>query len=204
MLAAAPPYLTDTEVDELCAGLTQNAAKCRRLRELGYVVHRKPNGRPLIFRRALQPAAAMEEPRSALLPAPQRYQGSALEAYHRAQREATAELKAQADEDMAAWEAGAPAREAARKERRAALVRHHAAKRKAVKLQRRPPWANEAAIRAIYAEARRLTLATGVSHHVDHEIPLQGALVSGLHVETNLQILTGAENVAKRNKYEVG
>ena len=43
--------LTDAEVDEICAGLKQNAAKCRFLREvLAVPVRRKPNGRPLVLR----------------------------------------------------------------------------------------------------------------------------------------------------------
>lgn len=67
---------------------------------------------------------------------------------------------------------------------------------------RMPPWANGAAIRAIYAEAKRLTRETGIQHHVDHIIPLQGERVTGLHVETNLQILTGSENSRKRNRFE--
>jgi hypothetical protein len=44
------PDLTDDEVDEICAGLTQNAAKCRYLRSLGLRVERRPNGRPLVAR----------------------------------------------------------------------------------------------------------------------------------------------------------
>lgn len=67
---------------------------------------------------------------------------------------------------------------------------------------RMPPWADGAAIRAIYAEARRLTAATGVPHEVDHVIPLLGARVSGLHVETNLQILTRDANKRKLNRHE--
>ncbi len=35
------PDLTDAEVDEICAGLTQNAAKCRYLRSLGLRVERR-------------------------------------------------------------------------------------------------------------------------------------------------------------------
>lgn len=69
--------------------------------------------------------------------------------------------------------------------------------------QRMPPWGDGKAIRAMQAEARRLTRETGVPHHVDHIIPLQGEFVSGLHVHTNMQILTGTENIKKRNRYEV-
>ena len=69
----------------------------------------------------------------------------------------------------------------------------------AAKLKRTASWANEQAIAAFYAEAKRLTDTTGVQHHVDHVIPLQGELVSGLHVETNLQILTAHENISKSN-----
>lgn len=75
--------------------------------------------------------------------------------------------------------------------------------RRVAKLQRTPPWADQQAIKAIYAEAIRLTAETGVMHHVDHEIPLQGVLVSGLHVETNLQVIPWRENIVKRNTYEV-
>lgn len=64
-----------------------------------------------------------------------------------------------------------------------------------------PPWADKAAMRAIYSEALRLTKATGVIHHVDHVIPLKGKAVSGLHVETNLQILTAVENIRKHNSF---
>lgn len=65
------------------------------------------------------------------------------------------------------------------------------------------PWANPDAIRQIYLEARRISQDTGVPHQVDHIIPLQGRLVSGLHVETNLRIITAAENLRKLNKFEV-
>lgn len=50
-IATLPPYLTDAEVDEICAGLKQNAAKVRYLRDvLRLPVERKPNGRPLVRR----------------------------------------------------------------------------------------------------------------------------------------------------------
>lgn len=64
------------------------------------------------------------------------------------------------------------------------------------------PWADPRAVRAIYAKARRFTRETGVPHHVDHIIPLQGAYISGLHVETNLRIVEGAENLRKGNRHE--
>lgn len=44
------PDLTDEEVDEICKGLRQNAAKCRYLRSLGLHVERRPNDRPLVMR----------------------------------------------------------------------------------------------------------------------------------------------------------
>jgi hypothetical protein len=86
---------------------------------------------------------------------------------------------------------------------RPALVRFHAAKRRTAKLQRTPPWADMDAIKEFYAAAQRMTQATGEPYHVDHVIPLQGRLVSGLHVAGNLQILHGSENSKKRNHFEV-
>lgn len=117
----------------------------------------------------------------------------------RSQAEATKER----DERAARDQAQRDHYEAMRPVHRAALVRHHAAKRRVAKLKRTPPWANQDAIKAIYAEALRLTRETGIEHHVDHTIPLQGKLVSGLHVENNLQVLPWRENVMKRNHFEV-
>jgi hypothetical protein len=42
--------LTDSEIDAICAGLTQNAAKVNFLRRMGLIVRQKPNGRPLVNR----------------------------------------------------------------------------------------------------------------------------------------------------------
>lgn len=110
-----------------------------------------------------------------------------------------AELRKRREEERRAAEQ----REWDRIEQRKALVTFHANKRRAAKLQRTPPWADLDSMRAIYAEANRLTQETGIPHHVDHVIPLQGKLVSGLHVHNNLQILTGSENSKKRNHFEV-
>lgn len=42
--------LTDVEIDNICDGYVQNAAKIRYLRAMGLIVHMKPNGRPLVNR----------------------------------------------------------------------------------------------------------------------------------------------------------
>ena len=76
--------------------------------------------------------------------------------------------------------------------------------RHANKLQRTPKWLSKedkAKVKAIYDAARNLTVTTGQQYHVDHIIPLQGKLVSGLHVPNNLQILHWKENLSKRHKY---
>ena len=65
-----------------------------------------------------------------------------------------------------------------------------------------PPWADRSAIRAIYLRAQQLRLQ-GDDVEVDHCIPLQGEVVSGLHVESNLVIKKRAINRRKRNKFTV-
>lgn len=117
----------------------------------------------------------------------------------RAKRERENREQAEEAERIAAAKLEA---ERTKPERRAALVRHHAAKRRTAKMNRTPPWADLAAIRAFYDEATRLTKLTGEQHHVDHIIPLQGKLVSGLHVESNLQVIPWLKNIVKRNKFE--
>lgn len=67
-----------------------------------------------------------------------------------------------------------------------------------------PPWVTDEDMRemnAVYEKARWLTRITGIRHQVDHIIPIQGKRVSGLHVLSNLQILTQPENVSKSNIY---
>lgn len=75
---------------------------------------------------------------------------------------------------------------------------------RAKRIKRDVAWADRCAIAKIYAEAERLTRETGVAHHVDHIIPLQGRYVSGLHVESNLRVIPWQENLRKANRYEMG
>jgi len=80
------------------------------------------------------------------------------------------------------------------------------ARRKAAKLQRTPKWLtayDKLKIRCIYSIAAMLTRHNGEPWHVDHIIPLQGDLVSGFHVPSNLQVMRGVENVRKHKKFEV-
>lgn len=81
--------------------------------------------------------------------------------------------------------------------RAAAWARYYAAKLKAC-----PKWADLEAIETLYTEAHRRTKETGIEYHVDHIVPLQGKLVSGLHVEYNLQVIPAVENCRKGNKFE--
>jgi hypothetical protein len=45
------PFLSDEEIDNICDGYIQNAAKVRHLAGKGITVHTKPNGRPLVARK---------------------------------------------------------------------------------------------------------------------------------------------------------
>lgn len=94
-------------------------------------------------------------------------------------------------------------RERARKfrEEQPGVVRGYIHQRRKGRKLATPPWANIEAINAIYKEAKRMQAQDGIKRHVDHKIPLIHPLVCGLHVESNLQILTAAQNMAKKNDF---
>jgi len=83
------------------------------------------------------------------------------------------------------------------------LIRLYGVERAQRTAQATPPWADLDKIEEIYLMACKLTKETGVSHHVDHIIPLSNKLVCGLHVPENLQILTASENFKKSNKFNL-
>lgn len=70
------------------------------------------------------------------------------------------------------------------------------AKRRASKLLRTPTWSNLERIKEFYKNCP-------AGCHVDHIVPLQGELVSGLHVENNLQYLAVYDNLSKGNSFKV-
>lgn len=74
------------------------------------------------------------------------------------------------------------------------------------KKNRIPVWVDKehmGLIKEVYKLAQIKTKQFGYTWHVDHIIPLQGELVSGLHVIENLQVIPGADNMKKKNKYEI-
>jgi len=73
--------------------------------------------------------------------------------------------------------------------------RSKSAKYRSDLIQRTPAWVDLSAITAFY-------LKCPIHYEVDHIIPLNGRLVSGLHVLENLQYLTPDKNREKSNKYD--
>jgi hypothetical protein len=86
------------------------------------------------------------------------------------------------------------------KEYRSALKSENRAKR----INRKASWDNEFT-RFVFEEAIHLAAirknATGYAWHVDHVIPLNGKLVSGLHVWNNFAVIPAAQNMSKGNRY---
>lgn len=105
-------------------------------------------------------------------------------------------------ERAAAWAAANPEKV---KQAKAKWQAANPGKARASRNRRTPRWltnADNASIRGQYDFAALMTWLVGVPYHVDHIIPLQGKLVSGLHVPSNLRVIRGADNIAKGNRFE--
>ena len=86
----------------------------------------------------------------------------------------------------------------------AGMATARARKHQLAKLQRTPKWVDsgiEWVIKEVYDLAALRTKVHGFSWHVDHIVPLQGKLVSGLHIPENLQVISAVENMRKRNTF---
>ena len=76
--------------------------------------------------------------------------------------------------------------------------------RRANLLKATPKWVtkeNLKDIESFYICSQMFSMYTGQKYHVDHIIPLQGKLVSGLHVPNNLQVIPAKENLTKSNSF---
>ena len=87
------------------------------------------------------------------------------------------------------------------------IVNANTAIRRARKLHASPSWGDLAAVAEIYTACEHINTASalcgGVDRYVvDHIIPLGGRTVCGLHVASNLRIITAAENATKLNKLQ--
>ena len=78
------------------------------------------------------------------------------------------------------------------------------ARRRAEVIKRTPMWLTEVEkqyIKALYILADLQTKLTGIKWHVDHIVPLQGKIVSGLHIPKNMRVIPAIDNMKKGNRY---
>lgn len=73
---------------------------------------------------------------------------------------------------------------------------------RAKKIRAVPKWADIREIESLYLLADRIFKETGVEYDVDHIVPLNHPLVSGLHVTENLRVITKTENLLKGSKFD--
>lgn len=158
-----------------CVTCTYELAKARRLRNPGKATEQRRNW----ARRNLERSRAIKAAWNKANP----------EGQAKRSRKWFLENREKANAATEAWRLQNPAKAAAR-----------ASRRRAAKMQRTPKWADHAAIELVYIEAQRRREA-GEMVEVDHIIPLQGELVSGLHVPENLQIISMQANRSKANNF---
>lgn len=81
------------------------------------------------------------------------------------------------------------------------LVLAKTRRRAAAKLNRTPAWANHDSIGFVYRAASIAKVTwPEFDVEVDHDLPLRGLTVSGLHVHNNLRLMRGTANVQKGNR----
>jgi hypothetical protein len=105
------------------------------------------------------------------------------------------------------WKANNPERaaEVSRNTRlkNAGRVQANKSKYRASKKNRTPNWITTVSLfemQCIYAYRAALQ-SVGLNYEVDHIIPLQGKIVSGLHTPENLQVIPTIQNRIKNNRY---
>lgn len=84
------------------------------------------------------------------------------------------------------------------------LVAFYASERRSALLTRTPKWLTHEhfrQMRAVFTKAKRLSVSTGIAHHVDHIVPLRGRRVSGLNVPWNMRAIPWHENLSKSNSH---
>lgn len=102
------------------------------------------------------------------------------------------------------WKASNPerAKEIRRewRQRNKATVNFWDARRRANEKNATPKWANQFFIAEAYRLAKLREKVCGGKWHVDHVVPIQSKLVCGLHVDNNLSVIPGADNMRKSNR----
>ena len=79
------------------------------------------------------------------------------------------------------------------------------ARRRAAQESATPAWLtsiDKAMIQEMYDVSAARFVQTGIKHHVDHIVPINGKKISGMHVPWNLQVITAHENLSKGWRYE--
>jgi hypothetical protein len=79
------------------------------------------------------------------------------------------------------------------------------ARRRAAQESATPDWLtaiDKAMIQEMYDVSEARFVQTGIKHHVDHIVPINGKKISGMHVPWNLQVITAHENLSKGWRYE--